>query len=86
MVFVLPFDLEYWLINVLAGNAAIFIALGLIVIAGLAAYFKMPNSVFLMSIFLFTLLMGQYAVEFYFVSLIMGIFFVFWTLARYFTR
>lgn len=37
-----PFDLYYWFVNVFAGNMTIFLAIAFIVIASMAAMFRMP--------------------------------------------
>jgi len=74
MTFHLPLDLEYWLVTTIAGSPEIFTALMLIVIAGLAAYFRMPNSITLIMIALFAVIMGFYTGQLLFiVILILGI-------------
>lgn len=60
MVFTNPLDLETWLVGTFAGSIPIFVALAFIVIAGLAAYFRMPNSIMIISLALFTLVLGTY--------------------------
>ena len=71
MSFNVPFDLEYWFVTIFAGSPEIFIALALIVIAALAAYFKMPNSITLIMIALFVIIMGFYTGQLLFVVVIL---------------
>lgn len=86
MTFVPPFDVQYWLLNVFSGSLGIFIGVALIVIAGLAAYFKMSNSIFFISVFLFTLLMGTFISEFFIIAIVMAGLFVAYSLSRLYAR
>ena len=58
--FIEPLDLQCLFVNTLAGGLEIFIFLAFILIAGLAAYFKMPNSITLSMFGLFTVIMSVY--------------------------
>jgi len=58
MAFIEPLNLEYLLINTLAGSPTIFIFLAILSIAVLAAMFKMPNIIFLVMIGLFAIVFG----------------------------
>jgi len=60
MVFVEPLDLQSIFINTLAGTTEIFTFLAFIVVAALAAFFKMPNTITLAMFALFSVLMAQY--------------------------
>lgn len=53
MAFNLPFDLQFWFVNNLAGTLGIFIAIAFLFMGIVSAYFKMPNSVTLMMFILF---------------------------------
>jgi len=57
MPFNQPLDLQYWLVNVFSGTTTIFMFISVIVIAALAARFKMPNVVALAMFALFTVFM-----------------------------
>ena len=74
MSFHLPFDLEYWLVTVVAGSPEIFMVISLIAIAALAAYFRMPNSITLVMIAIFAIMMGAMTGQILFVViLILGL-------------
>lgn len=49
MDYIQPLNLDTWIINILSGSTDIFSALAVLVIAGMAGYFRMP----LMMLFLF---------------------------------
>jgi len=55
-----PLDLQTLLVNTLSGNWYIFAALMLIVIAGLAAKFKMSNMTFGLIVLIFAAIMSSY--------------------------
>ena len=48
-----PFDLQYWFVNVLAGDMGIFIGLAFLIIAIISGFFKMPNIITLTMFILF---------------------------------
>ena len=54
-----PLDLQTLLVNTLSGNWYIFAALMLIVIAGLAAKFKMSNMTFGLIVLIFAAIMSS---------------------------
>lgn len=60
MSLIAPFDLETIFVTVLAGTPLIFSFLAIILVAYLAAYFKMPNSVALFFLALFGVIMATY--------------------------
>lgn len=86
MAWALPFDLFHWFVTVLSGDLSIFLGLAFIGIAALAAYFKMPNSITLLSLILFTVFMGEYAGEFYILSIILTSVFIFTIIPKLVTR
>jgi len=55
-----PLDLEYWLVNTFSGSVEIFVFLAFIMMAGMAAYFRMQNTILLIMIALFTVMMARY--------------------------
>lgn len=78
----MPFDLEYWYVQVLAGDATIFLALAFFAITMIAAKFQMPYVVTIMSFLLFVMMfnnmtLGLGVVFVLFVGIIGG-----WTIAR----
>lgn len=55
-----PLELRYWLINTLSGSTEIFVFLAFIVIAGMAAKFRMNGFVTLVMFGLFSILLSSY--------------------------
>jgi len=86
MAYTAPLDLQYWFVNTFSGSVEIFIALALILIAGLAAFFRMTNALFFIMVFVFFVFMGSYAVDFYVAAVIFVGIFVAWAIARYYSR
>lgn len=60
MVFIQPLDLQTILVNGLAGSLLIFLFIALIVIGFLGARFRMSNTIILIMIALFGVIVGQY--------------------------
>ncbi len=61
MAFIQPLDFEQiFLVTIAGGNTLIFIFLAIIVIAAMAARFRMPNSAFLMILALFGIIMFDF--------------------------
>lgn len=58
--FVEPLDLRTILVNYFAGNVDIFSFISVIALAALAAYFKMPDMIFLIMLGLFVVFMAAY--------------------------
>lgn len=82
MAFALPFDLQYFLVTTFAGNFTIFLAIALLMIAGLTAYFRMPNSLTLVSFALFLTLLATYFRALFVLSIIIGGFVMYWLLSK----
>lgn len=60
MPIIQPFDLERIFVVILSGDPTIFAFLSVIFISGLAAYFKMPNTIALAFLALFGVVMAAY--------------------------
>lgn len=60
MVFVPPLDLQTWFITTFAGNLKIAIGILFVLVMGMAAYFRMPTSLTLVSFSLLAIVMGTY--------------------------
>ena len=56
MAWIQPLNLEVWLVNVFSGTPEIFMAIALIVISGMAGYFRMPVMLMIMMLGTFLLL------------------------------
>lgn len=82
MTFHLPWDLSYWFITVFAGSAVLFMAFMIIAIAALAAYFRMPNTITMVMIALFTIIMGAWTGEFLFIVVIIIGLLMYWMMSR----
>lgn len=82
MALYLPFDLEHWFINVFAGNIAVFMVLAFIVIAFMAAYFRMPNVIYGYMLAVFVIIMASYSGEWLFLGIVMIALFVGWVISR----
>jgi len=67
-----PLDLEYWLINVLAGSVDIFIFVALVVITFLSARFKMSLGVYFIILSIFALIMKGIGVSYLVVLLVLA--------------
>lgn len=72
--FINPLDLESIFVYVLAGSPQIFLFIALLFIAGLAGRFRMPNSIFLLSICLFGIFLASSSIitELYFMVIILS--------------
>lgn len=60
MVWVEPLNLETWIINVFSGNVAIFSAISLFVIVGMASYFRMTGITLMLMIGVFFIMFSGY--------------------------
>lgn len=82
MTFILPLDIETLLVNTFAGSMDIFIGLMILVIAALAATFKMNNLIFFASLAVFALLMVSWASWLYMLIILIGGLIVFLSLSK----
>ena len=72
MAFVAPLDLENIFVNTLAGTPTIFTFLAFILLSGMAAYFKMPNAIFLVMFVLFGVVFSSYVGGIYILILLLS--------------
>ena len=72
MVWVEPLDLQNILVTIFAGTMEIFMFLSLIIIAIMAAYFRMLNATILIMYAVFGIIMSQYFTGIYFLVILIG--------------
>jgi len=72
MVYIEPLDLKSIFVTNLAGSTNIFIFLAIIVIAALAGRFRMPNSIALIMLVLFSVFLAAYIPGIYFLMICIG--------------
>ena len=65
-------DLEYWFINVLSGTPEIFTFIAFMAIAGMAAYFRMLNSITLLMFALFAIIMAEFIGGIYLIAILIA--------------
>lgn len=80
--FIEPLNLECILVNMFSGNIAIFAAISFIMVAALAARFKMPNGIALMMMALFVILFANLFLPIYLLVILMIGIFTFTGVAR----
>lgn len=56
MAYIPPLELETWFVNVLSGTPDIFVIVSLLVLSGMAGYFRMRNMVFFFMVGIFLLM------------------------------
>ena len=66
-----PLDLQYWFVQVLAGNQNIFIFLSFFFIASLSAYFRMLNTTTFIMFILFAVMMSNWISGIYFLIVLL---------------
>jgi len=71
MTWIPPLEMETWLVNVFAGTQNIFIITCFIVIAGMAAYFRMTTMLTAMMFVLFAVLMSGYLTGIYLIVVLL---------------
>jgi hypothetical protein len=77
-----PLDLEYWFVQVLAGNQNIFIFLSFFLIASMSAYFRMLNTTTFIMFILFAVMMSNYITGIYFIIVLLVGLVLFYYLSR----
>ena len=82
MVLIQPLDLEYWFVNVLSGTPLILIGIMTILIAGMAAKFRMNTLTFGMIIGLFAILVASIANWMLFLAVLVVGLLVFFSIGR----
>ncbi len=83
MTFIEPLELRYWLVNTLSGSIEIFTFLALIVIAGLAARFRMNGFLTLLVLILFSVMLSAYVEGLYLLVMVLTSMIVFVGLSRF---
>lgn len=81
-----PLDLQYWFVNVFSGNWTIFIFVFSILIAGLAAKFRMNNASFGFTMFLFAILLSPQFNWIIVLAVIFASFFTFYSMSKFVNR
>jgi hypothetical protein len=77
-----PLDLQTLFVNYLSGSLEIFSFIAVLVIAALAATFRMPNQIALIMFVLFGVIMGVYLGGIYFLAIIITSIMVYYSIAR----
>lgn len=72
MTLIAPLDLQQLFVNTFAGTMLIFVALAMLVIAGMSARFRFPNVVTGTILALFGIMIVGWAGWLYFISIIVG--------------
>lgn len=80
--FIQPLNLECLLVNTFSGSFTIFIGLAYILISIFAARFRMPNSIFLVMVGLFSILMANYIQGIYLIVIVIGGLISFYSMSR----
>lgn len=83
MAFVEALDLRYWLINTLSGSIEIFSFLAMIIIAGLAARFRMNGFLTVLMLGLFAIMLSQYMAGIYILMILITSLIVFVGISRF---
>jgi len=83
MALIKPLDLQNILVNYFAGSMEIFIFIAMIFFGFMAAKFRMPNSIFLILMVLFVILMAGYGIQYLYTLAIFAIgLFVYYIVAK----
>lgn len=82
MSIIQPFDFESIFVTTLSGTPEIFSFLAVIAISGLAAFFRMRNSIALILFALFGIIMSQYIGGFYVLIILIGGLSVFYGISK----
>lgn len=84
MVWHSPFDLQYWFVNVLAGDMTMFLAIAFLVIAVMAGMFRMPTIITGVMFALFIILLAVETQTLILLVILVIAVVVGWSIARYF--
>lgn len=79
-----PFDLYYWFVNVFAGSMTMFLAIAFLVIAVLAATFRMPTIIIGMAFALFIIMLAAFTGNLFILVIIVIALVVGWAISRFF--
>lgn len=80
--FIEPLDLRTIFVNYLTGNPEMFAFLAVIAISAGSAYFRMPDTIFLIMVALFVIFMAQYMAGLYLIVLVVTSLIIFYGIAR----
>ena len=69
--FIEPLNLECILVNMMAGSMTIFIAISFLILAGMAARFRMPKGIALMMVVLFVVIFADMFLPIYLLVIIL---------------
>ena len=83
MTFIEPLELRYWLVNTLSGSIDVFTFLVMIIIASLAARFRMNGFLTLLVLVLFAVMLSAYVKGLYLLAIIVVSMVVFVGLSRF---
>ena len=83
MIFIEPLELRYWLINTLSGSIDVFTFLVMIIIASLAARFRMNGFLTLLVLVLFAVMLSAYVKGLYLLAMVVVSMVVFVGLSRF---
>ena len=84
MVWHSPFDLQYWFVNVLAGDMTMFLAIAFLVIAVMAGMFRMPTIITGVMFALFIILLAVETQTLILLVILVIAVVVGWSIERYF--
>jgi len=70
-------------VNTFAGNMQLFMIIAFLGIAGLAAFFRMPNAIALTMFALFGVMMASYSTDFYFLVVLFAGLAIFYGIGSY---
>ena len=83
MAFTLPFDFYYWFVTILSGNIEVFIALALLIIAAMAAMFRMTAGVTLLMFMVFAVFMAAWIYGYFLLGLLLASLFIGWGILKW---
>ncbi len=84
MSFIEPLDFYQIFVNTFAGSITIFSFVGIVLISGLAARFKMPNIVFGVMLIIYAMIFSDYVKELYLIAILITGFLAFNAFAQLF--
>lgn len=79
-----PWDLQFWFVNVLAGNMTLFLAMAFIVIAILAGMFRMPTIITGFFFGLFIIMLAVQTGNLFLLVVVVAAIIIGWSIARFF--
>ena len=82
----MPFDLEYWIGNVLLGIPTLLSIFGVAFIVMMGMRFGLSNGIIGLFVLMFSALFGVYTGSWYLFTIIIGGIVIFWAISRAFSR